>query len=134
MIALVLIALVLTALVLTALMLIALVLITLVLFALVFIALVFIAPVLWILEAVPVPLAGPLDVLPANLLLRVVARARIRHQGPRATRSGSRRATRIQSISDRKKTEKVALTLHRWGAPGRLIWLVSRAVGGGAID
>jgi len=121
-----LIALVLIALVLIALMLIALVLITLVLFALVFIALVFIDPVLWILEAVPVPLAGPLDVLPANLLLRVVAPARIHHQGPRATRAEVAVAQlEYNQLAIEKKTEKVALTLHRWGAPGRLIWLVS---------
>ena len=59
----------------------------LMLIALMLFAPVFIAPVLWILEAVPVPLAGPLDVLPANLLLRVVAPARIHHQGPCATRA-----------------------------------------------
>jgi len=47
---------------------------------------VFIAPVLWILEAVPVPLAGLLDVLPANLRLLAVAIICIHHrQGLRAT-------------------------------------------------
>jgi len=87
----------------------------LLLIALVLTALVFIAPVLWILEAVPVPLVGPLDVLPANLLLLAVAAVRIHHhQGPHTTtRRGlvitSRRVTRIRSISDRKETEKECL-------------------------
>ena len=76
------------------------------------IARVFIAPVLWILEAVPMPLVGSLDVLPANLLLLAVAAVRIHHhQGPRATTrrglvTASRRGTRIRSISDRKEPEK----------------------------
>ena len=97
----------------------------LLLIALVLTALVFIAPVLWILEAVPVPLAGPLDVLPANLLLLAVAAVRVHHhQGPHTTTrrglvTASRRVTRIRSISDRKETGKrVPLTLNRWAHQG----------------
>jgi len=86
------------------------------------------------------PLVGSLDVLPANLLLLAVAAVRIHHhQGPRATTrrglvTASRRVTRYGQLAIERNPKKVALTSNRWGAPGRLIWLVSRAVGGGAID
>jgi len=111
-----------------------------VLIALVLTALVFIAPVLWILEAVPVPLQARWTycqpIYYCWLSLQFVSIIIKDHTRLRAEASSQLAVAELEygQLAIEKKPKKVPLTLNRWRTPGRLIWLVFRAVGGGAID